>query len=290
VLRGTTDSELGGDYGLFPPSSPQSFVELGERAVATSRPETKIQDYRSILDLPHGAHLVVVGGQAVSIWADRYLASEPELRQYLPFTSKDLDLLGDYLDLEHLAKVTGFKKEPAPHKLLIPSAGYLEIPRAGAQPIKVEVLKRIHGVMTAEAKATALVVEQEGIRYRVLHPVILLKAKLEAAIGLPQDKPGQERQDIRHLKIVLLCVRGFLRELIMTVEAGELPSRDCVNLLEETMALAMTRSGIKARKKHGIDWTTVLPITALEHVSSVKLRNFRDKRLPRWQDTLQSAK
>jgi len=103
---------------------------------------------------------------------------------------------------------------------------------------------------------------------------------------LPQDKPGQERQDTRHLKIMLLCVRGFLRELIMTVEAGKLPGRDCVNMLEETMALAMSRSGTKARKKHGIDWTTVLPITALEHVSSVKLRNFRDKRLPRWLDAL----
>jgi len=250
--------------------------------VATSRPQTKIQDYRSILALPEGANLVVVGGQAVSIWADRYLATEPELRPYLPFTSKDLDVLGDYLDLDHLAKATGFRKESAPRKLLIPSAGYLEIPRAGARPIKVEVLKRIHGVMTTEAKATALVVKHEGLRFRVLHPVILLKAKLEAAVGLPQDKPGLERQDVRHLKIMLLCVRGFLRELIMAVEIDKLPARDCLNLLEGTMALAMNRSGVKALKKHGIDWTSALPIAALEHVTSAKLQNFRDKRLPRW--------
>lgn len=233
---------------------------------------------------------MVVGGQAVSIWADRYLASEPELRQYLPFTSKDLDLLGDYLDLDHLAKATGFRKESAPRKLLIPSAGYLEIPRAGARPIKVEVLKRIHGVTTAEAKATALVVEQEGVRYRVLHPVILLKAKLEATIDLPQAKPGLERQDLRHLRIMLVCVRGFLRELIAAVEAGKLPGRDCVNLLEETMAFATSTSGIKARKKHGIDWRTALPIASLGEVTNAKLRNFRDKRLPRWMDVLDASK
>ena len=251
--------------------------------MAKSRPETKIKDYRSILALPDGEHLVIVGGQAVSLWADRYLVNESELRQYLPFTSKDLDLLGDHLDLDHLAKATGFKKESAPRKLLIPSAGYLKIPRAGVRPpIKVEVLKRIHGVTTTEAKATALVVEQEGLRYRVLHPIILLKAKLEATIDLPQDKPGLERQDLRHLKIMLLCVRSFLRELIGEVEAGQLSGRDCVNMLEETMALATSTSGMKARKRHNVDWTTVLPITELDRVRNAKLQNFRDKRLPRW--------
>ncbi len=194
--------------------------------VSPARPQTKITDYRSVFASAGTEHLVVVGGQAVSIWADHYLASEPDLRQYLPFTSKDLDLLGDSFDLDHLARATGLRKESAPRKILIPSAGYLQIPRTGAQPIKVEVLKRIYGVTTSEAKTTSLVVEQEGMRYRVLHPVILLKAKLQAAVDLPQDKPGMEREDVRHLRIMLLCVRCFLRDLIVAVGTGTVPSRD----------------------------------------------------------------
>jgi len=80
-----------------------------------------------VLQLPHQDHLIIVGGQAVSIWADRYLQAEPELHQYLPFTSKDLDLLGDAVDLHHLSKATGFKRVMAPQKVLIPSAGFIEM-------------------------------------------------------------------------------------------------------------------------------------------------------------------
>ena len=203
--------------------------------MTTPRPTTKVEDYREVLQLPHQDHLIIVGGQAVSIWADRYLQAEPELHQYLPFTSKDLDLLGDAVDLHHLSKATGFKRVMAPQKVLIPSAGFIEMPRHNAAPVRIEILKRIYGVTTQEAKATALVVERNGVHYRVLHPLMLLKAKAENSADLPQDQPGQERQDVRHLKMVILCVRGFLRELIMQVENNTLAARDCINLLEETL-------------------------------------------------------
>ena len=178
--------------------------------MTTSRPATKLDDYKAVLSLPHQEHLIIVGGQAVSIWADRYLAVEPELHQYLPFTSKDLDLLGDLHDLHQLAKVTGFKMVTAPQKVLIPSTGFLEMPRQDAQPVKIEILKRVYGITNQEAQDTALMVEKDGVRYRVLHPIMLLKAKVETAVHLPQDKPGMERQDARHLKMTIHVCPQFL--------------------------------------------------------------------------------
>src|ERR1051325_4626614 len=38
------------------------------------------------------APAVVVGGQAVNFWAEMFADQEPELAQYRPFTSADLDL------------------------------------------------------------------------------------------------------------------------------------------------------------------------------------------------------
>jgi len=38
-----------------------------------------------------GRPYVLIGGQAVNYWAERYLKSEPELERLLPFTSEDID-------------------------------------------------------------------------------------------------------------------------------------------------------------------------------------------------------
>jgi hypothetical protein len=41
-----------------------------------------------------GLDTVVVGGQAVNLWAYQYQAKCPKLREFLPFASEDLDFYG----------------------------------------------------------------------------------------------------------------------------------------------------------------------------------------------------
>lgn len=53
-----------------------------------------------------GAPCVIIGGQAVNFWAEKYLHAEPELLAFLPFVSKDIDFLGgrqEVLDAARLA-------------------------------------------------------------------------------------------------------------------------------------------------------------------------------------------
>ena len=54
---------------------------------------------------------LVVGGQAVNLWAERYQDREPELAKYQPFTSKDLDLIGTMDDVLLLSQQTGAKSK-----------------------------------------------------------------------------------------------------------------------------------------------------------------------------------
>ena len=51
-------------------------------------------DYLELLRIldEREAEALIVGGQAVNFWAEVFEAEEPELRQYRPFTSADLDL------------------------------------------------------------------------------------------------------------------------------------------------------------------------------------------------------
>jgi hypothetical protein len=56
-----------------------------------------VSDADALLELIYSSpsgRIVVVGGQAVNFWADRYSPDKPELLAYRPFTSRDLDLLG----------------------------------------------------------------------------------------------------------------------------------------------------------------------------------------------------
>ncbi len=46
-----------------------------------------------------GLEAVVVGGQAVNLWAFQYCEDAPTLKELLPFASKDLDFYGGKLEV-----------------------------------------------------------------------------------------------------------------------------------------------------------------------------------------------
>ncbi|MBI4023852.1 MAG: hypothetical protein HY360_02660 [Verrucomicrobia bacterium] len=91
-----------------------------------SRRQTSLEDYIQVLRLTgtDGLPRILVGGQAIHAWAEYYVEAEPELCKFLPFLSKDIDLLGTALDLLMIERATGFHAVLAENRVFIPSAGY----------------------------------------------------------------------------------------------------------------------------------------------------------------------
>ena len=58
--------------------------------------------------------MVIVGGHAANFWAEFYSEREPELKASLPFTSKDLDVIGTEVDAKRIADATGWHLSPPP--------------------------------------------------------------------------------------------------------------------------------------------------------------------------------
>ena len=58
------------------------------------------EDLKSVLSQLQQASLeaIIVGGQAVNLWAYQYCQSAPQLLQYLPFASEDLDFYGGRIE------------------------------------------------------------------------------------------------------------------------------------------------------------------------------------------------
>lgn len=225
-----------------------------------------------------GRPYVLIGGQAVNYWAERYLPTEPELRQLLPFTSEDIDFHGRREDVQRIADQLN-QKPAYPHRVVLTALAGAVPFSVGNVKSSVEIVRRVPGVSIAAIETLAIEAEWSGQRIRVLEPISLLAGKMELAFTLSQT----ERRDLEHVRILVPCVRGFLREFLSGVEAGELPAKGWLGAVNRLMKLAGSSRGRKVAKRLALDWRTAIPLPALARSTQPKIVAFREKQWARWQ-------
>jgi hypothetical protein len=104
-----------------------------------------------------GRPYVLIGGQAVNYWAERYLAIEPQLKPLQPFTSEDIDFKGGRDDVQRIARQ--LKLTPAYPYMVQMTALAGTIPfQIGGLKSSIEIVRRIPGV---SGFVDALAVEPE---------------------------------------------------------------------------------------------------------------------------------
>jgi len=223
-----------------------------------------------------GQPYVLIGGQAVNYWAERYLPQEPQLETLKPFTSEDIDFKGDHADVERIA--TQLRLTPSyPHKAQLTAlAGVIPF-RIGDLHSAIEVVQQLPGLSAAQAPA--IETEWNGKHIRVLDPISLLACKLELVATVPQDK----RRDIDHVKILLPCVRAFLAELLQQVERGQLPARAWLKVAQQVLKVTGTPRAQKLARKHQLNWSEILPLATLAKSTNEKLLRFlqRQQEVPK---------
>jgi len=172
----------------------------------------------------------------------------------------------------------------------VPSYGFLEMPAGNNRTIKIEVLKRVYGVRHSEIETRALTYVRGNEEIRVLDPILLLKAKTENVVHLRQDEPGFERQDEKHMRMLVLCVCAFLRELISGVTKGNVLARDCLTFHQDFCEFALTRTAQKAVMMYAVDWALAIPMKELNKCHDPKMKSFAQKQLPRWHEKIEKGR
>lgn len=238
----------------------------------TLRQFSEVFQVRNAAGLPY----VLIGGQAVNYWAERYLADEPELRKRVPFTSEDIDFRGDREDVRHIAGQ--LELQPVfPHKVAMTAlAGVIPF-HIGKFASNIEVVRQIPGVPASAVDTLAISAEWSGRQIRVLDPISLLFCKVNLALTVSQEK----RQDVEHLKILIICVRGFLREVLREVELGHIPAKGWLGAVNKLMKLAKSTHGRKAAQKFEASWSEILPLAEIAQCKNGKIVSFREKQLSR---------
>lgn len=165
-----------------------------------------------------GAKFILVAGQAVNFWAERYQSTSSEFSSFSPFVSKDVDLFGSFEDLYAIPKVLDgelkrFKDMRTP---------VMGVFKTNSEPILMfELLRGVYGpVPTARIVSRAKSAESIS----VIDPLSLLISKAHNAAGIDQDG----RQDVRHVKMMVLIVRAYFSELCGAV-GEQITARQFIN-------------------------------------------------------------
>ncbi|MEM0964753.1 MAG: hypothetical protein AAGJ81_01210 [Verrucomicrobiota bacterium] len=169
---------------------------------------------------------LVVGGQAVNLWALFYRRATEGLE---PFVSKDVDLLGDRKLLEEVARLGGVKPHFFPLKPPSNEVGYAAPVDGSDMPLVIEVLRWVNGVSSEELLRDSVImgVGPSKIPVRLPSPVYLLKAKLANMTSISQEG----RQDAKHLEILWRVIPAYFDQMIKSLTDGKRTERDVVNLL-----------------------------------------------------------
>jgi hypothetical protein len=222
-----------------------------------------------------GQPYVLVGGQAVNYWAERYLSAEDELEKLQPFTSQDIDFKGNRADVERIAQQLNLNPNYPPKVAMTALAGFIPF-QIGDLKSSIEIVRRIPGI-SDHIDTPAIQAVWNGKTIRVLDPISLLAGKLELAATVQQ----KDRQDVAHLKILLPCVRAFLDEVLRQVDLGQLPAKDWLKIVNQVLKLTTSHRAQRIASKHQINWPDILPLPSIAKSQNEKITRFREKQLNR---------
>ena len=221
-----------------------------------------------------GLDAVVVGGQAVNLWAVKYSNRLAELKQYVPFASEDIDFFGGRLEAVICHEVLGGTIRLNQDFDPSPNAGVVLVEFEDGK-LRIDFLSSVYGLNDREISDTAITFsgagELSGLELKVLNPVLCLEGKLKSLNGLPQEG----RQDKKHLEMSLLCVR----EMLVDICERESP-RTGLKLIERVFGNAITEDGLKAWSNYGINIESAVPVGKIIALDEPQWQKFNQIRLP----------
>lgn len=244
---------------------------------------TRPHDYRVLLETC--PDLTIVGGQAVNVWAVTYLDSSAESRTDLG--THDMDVLARMKVAEIIAALPNWKNEKPPMWSFDRRLLRLTSRAEDGRVLIVEVLSKVHGLDNEDLAAVAEV-EQDGVRYRALDPVAMLKAKVANVRELDQAGPPP-RQDRAHLHIIAQCVAPFLRDAHQQATLAPALHGEFAKTISRTFKTLSDRRLLKTLLTEGIQPLDLLP-PELKDSPIEKVRTAFGHQLPRLEQAVASSR
>ena len=135
----------------------------------------------------------------------------------------------------------------------------------------------VSGLKPKEVRQGTMKVDFHNVPVHVLNPIILLKAKSHNVLHIDQ----RNRQDEKHVRILVPCIRAFIRRLLKeALSTGKM--RPLLNALELVIQTTSHCELVSAAKQLGLDLKQSLPLLEIEKCRIPQVVNFVTHRLPHW--------
>jgi len=218
---------------------------------------------------------VLVGGQALVFWVDRYDVSvSPE--RLAEGISSDADFLGDRLTVSSLADdVRGKASYPSPHAITA-LMGQVTIPLNDDEFLNVDVIDRIVGIDADAVRKRALEAQLGDVQFQVMHPLDVLQSRIENLAQIA-DKRTEEGIDQARLSVAVA------REYVKAIAAEPDGQRLALKAIEHVVRIGKSGAGRKAAREFGIDFLPAIPFDLIEN------DDFLTQRWPRIVEELSAA-
>jgi hypothetical protein len=223
---------------------------------------------------------VLIGGQAVAWWAERYGIRAEVGGQEEEVTSRDIDFWGSLDDLRSIAsRLKCLPVLPGRYEMTL-LVGAIELQIDGKKTA-LEVLHTVPGLDSDNpdsAAAAEEIPEKPGSKLMVLSPVSLVMSKLHGLRHFPQEG----RQDLIHLRVCLKTSARFIQDVLS--QDTKLALWNCNRLIDAQRQARNQR----LEKKYGFRILDSVPIgsirTALQKVpkgEAERLQKFLEIQWPR---------
>ena len=222
---------------------------------------------------------MLVGGQAVSLYAAHFVSECLAIAAFAPFVPKDAELLCTVDDGLSLAQRLNVPWEQSSSKggMRGLCLGHLSLPHP--PDAKVEILGHVLGADAPTIRATAYQVGVPGGEpVRVINPFLLYRVKGINVVRLAQREPGRERQDARQFAVMGLVVSTVLQRFCQARSPESI--RPLVKTCGQLLDFWLSSDGAALVAGGAADPATVLPLAALGEHPDASVRNLVDKRWP----------
>lgn len=166
----------------------------------------------------------LVGGQALNFWAERYYSNCPELAQYGPYASKDVDFFGTSDAADKLAKALGGKAIYPQSGDHTPQSAIVSAVVLGHK-IEIDFLWNVLGPPADQVKKQMVHIDypirpadNSKVPISVMHPLHCLQSRAANVITLKRTSATAMRQ----LNAAPIVLREYISEAI---GEGQDPSR-----------------------------------------------------------------
>ncbi len=201
--------------------------------------------------LAHADNDILVGGQALAYWAQRYRLVIPD---HFASISADVDFLtkspAEWSSVHRYAKALDGEVHFPDKRAMTALVGQAFREISDEEYLNVDVLWNLVGLNWKQVDDRAATVTMGDSRFRVLHQLDVLKSRL---VNLYKLRNKQNAKGEMQMRLAIDVAREFLREeaalFIDTLASGRSPVQSFVSEIER---LAVEDAGRKIAERHGI--------------------------------------